>query len=296
MAFYHRAIKGDLEMLRNSTKRSGWFEISWRITRKCNYACPYCVIKNKNDEIDILRSYDQAEKINRLFDERKSPWAQLYITGGETTLLPLPDIIRECFNSRFLDMIRVTSNGTASVEFYRDLRKACEEKGYKLHLRISLHEMYVKDIEKFVKKAIESGADDINTVMNDSNYELLIKLEKEHPEIHFNHMVERKSGGALNTDRIKNVETHATSSFQINGECECSAGRTLTRINEDGKIGYCAHLMTIGNLSDDDYIEKVKKTWRVPFIRCSRESCPGCYAIYIKDLSKITFTELDRKK
>ena len=124
-----------------------YFSVTWRITTRCNYDCMYCPTE----------LHDSTGKIFTL-DKLKSYWESIYtkthqknlkykisFTGGEVTINKYFLAFLEWLNIHYGDnifQILVTTNGSASINYYRKLFK------YVSNISFSLHSEHV-DEKKF---------------------------------------------------------------------------------------------------------------------------------------------------
>jgi len=269
-----------------------FFEVSWKISEKCNMNCPYCVVKNKAQFPDAETIRRIAYKINELINIRKCNNSQVYITGGEPYLQDINEIIK-LWDSPYLRMVRITSNMSADKEKYLQTRAILKERGVKFLLRASYHN---GDFGQFVRKCSECQVDNINIVCNDENYEwYLNELNKfefdgnkyivvNNRIMMINWMVERLPGGGI-PDTVKNIPKKSRT-FSMENGCWCSAGWTTIRIEPFGDIKRCFSTEAEGNI-----LEEIK-TFPEKY-RCTRKTCSGCQNIFVYDESEIKYFHKD---
>jgi molybdenum cofactor biosynthesis enzyme MoaA len=129
--------------------------LTWMIGPRCNYDCMYCPTDWHDDssphpELDKLKLvwksfYNKTHSLNLPY--------KITFSGGEVTanksFLPLVEHIKNCEPAE----IFVTTNGSASLRYYKDLAKLVNG------ISFSVHSEHINE-EEFFKKVLE-----INTVM-----------------------------------------------------------------------------------------------------------------------------------
>ncbi len=280
-------------MLKCSPEEHPFFEVSWKISNKCNYNCPYCVrvLKEDDEKPDYIGI---ALLINEMFDSYRPENGQLYITGGEPMLWPIETLCDGVFNSPWLKLIRITSNMSLPKERYLLTRRILENKGKKFLLKGSLHQTTLESQKAFIEKCAECLCDTINIVCNDDNYAdylLLLQnynfdgnrtIEVNGRKIDINWMVERLTGGGV-SDRVKNIPRKSRTFSIANCGCLCSAGMSTIRVEPNGDLKLCASTPVIGNIKES-IPERINKPYH-----CTRKTCPGCYNIWVYDTENINF-------
>lgn len=137
------------EKIISVTPIKDYFSISWTLGSFCNYECMYCP-----EEL-----HDSTSKPHDL-ETLKQSWTNIYntskhtnlkykisFTGGEVTanksFLPFLEWLRDNFDC--VEQILVTSNGSASLNYYQKLCKSVES------LTLSTHSEFINEEEFFVK-------------------------------------------------------------------------------------------------------------------------------------------------
>ena len=128
------------------------FSITWMIGKFCNYECMYCP-EELHSNIASHHSLDTLKTSwMNIFDTTKHLGKKYKIcfTGGEVTanknFLPLVEWLRSEF-SDMINMILVTSNGSASLRYYTKLSDMIT------NLTLSTHSEFMDEAE-FFKKCI----------------------------------------------------------------------------------------------------------------------------------------------
>jgi MoaA/NifB/PqqE/SkfB family radical SAM enzyme len=113
------------------------FSITWTITNKCNYDCMYCP--------DFLHAGDHVYSLS----DMQSYWIDIFnkthhknlkykisFTGGEVTInkdfLPFVEWLRKNYKNH-IQMILLTTNGSASVNYYTKLFKSINNISFSFH-------------------------------------------------------------------------------------------------------------------------------------------------------------------
>lgn len=88
------------------------------ITSKCNFKCPYC--RGTNSDADI--SFEHAKNVVDLWADEGL--VNIRFSGGEpTTVKWLPELISYTSNKKTIKRIAISTNGSASTDYYIDLWK-----------------------------------------------------------------------------------------------------------------------------------------------------------------------------
>lgn len=125
------------------------FSVSWIAHIRCNYDCMYCPEDRHNDydalpSIDVLKS--QWNQIFAKTQHRNLPY-KLCFSGGEATInkdfIPFLEWLNQT-HGKYIQSIVLTSNGSASVNYYKKLF------GCLTHLSVSNHFEHVD--ERFFDK------------------------------------------------------------------------------------------------------------------------------------------------
>lgn len=129
------------------------FSVTWNIGTRCNYDCMYCPPSlhddhSKHAPLDLLQQRWQS-----IFNKtaHKNLLYKISFTGGEVTVnksfLPLLQWMRENYQDNIAKIL-VTSNGSASLNYYTRLYKLID------NLSLSFHSEHA-DEQKFLDLAIK---------------------------------------------------------------------------------------------------------------------------------------------
>lgn len=114
------------------------FSITWNTGIRCNYDCMYCPTES-HDSVSPYRTlsqlqnnwisvFDQTQKTNLKY--------KISFTGGEVTgnkhFLPFIKWLRENYN-QYLDKLIVTTNGSATYKYYKNLFECVDIISFSLH-------------------------------------------------------------------------------------------------------------------------------------------------------------------
>jgi MoaA/NifB/PqqE/SkfB family radical SAM enzyme len=108
-------------------------KIEWNLGKRCNYDCSYCpgeIHDNKSAHTDLRMLERTVDEIAKLKNPRIS------FTGGEPTVHPQFKKLL-AYTQRKVKWISVTTNGTRTIDFYREI---CRD--YIDYLVFSLHFEY----------------------------------------------------------------------------------------------------------------------------------------------------------
>lgn len=124
--------------------------LSWMLSRYCNYDCMYCPSAYHDKDPGTLYSLEiLQEKWQVFYNKTKHlnlPY-KIAITGGEPTanknFLPFIDWLKQ--NYQKIEDIIVTSNGSASTNYYKKLANYID------NLSLSFHSEFTDELEFFTK-------------------------------------------------------------------------------------------------------------------------------------------------
>lgn len=124
-----------------------YFSVSWMLGLRCNYDCMYCPPWEHNNfsphhNLETLQNawttiYEQTKHKNRRY--------KVSFTGGEVTANKYFLSFVQWLNSNYDTAILITTNGSASLKYYKEISKDL------LSISFSLHSEHVKEKEFFEK-------------------------------------------------------------------------------------------------------------------------------------------------
>lgn len=114
-----------------------YFSITWMLGSRCNYDCMYCPSEYHDTTsvpLDLATLKMSWKNIYEKSRRRNLPY-KISFTGGEVTanknFLPMVEWLRE--NYVEISMILVTTNGSASLNYYKKLSKLIEGLSFSTH-------------------------------------------------------------------------------------------------------------------------------------------------------------------
>lgn len=126
-----------------------YFSVTWMLGSRCNYDCMYCrpELHDMTSRPHDLETMQQVwRNIHEKTQHRGLPY-KINFTGGEVTanknFLPLIKWLRSAYND--VKMIVVTTNGSASLSYYKKLCSSIEA------ISFSTHSEYMNEQEFFSK-------------------------------------------------------------------------------------------------------------------------------------------------
>lgn len=114
-----------------------FFSLTWMLGSRCNYDCMYCPseLHDSTSRPHDLETMKQAWQNIYEKTKQKKLCYKISFTGGEVTanknFLPLIEWLRNNFKE--IQMILVTTNGTASQRYYEKLAKLVESISFSTH-------------------------------------------------------------------------------------------------------------------------------------------------------------------
>ena len=149
-----------------------FFTIAWMLGSRCNYDCMYCPtelhdLTSSPHDLDVLK--ETWQNIYNSTKDKKLLY-KIGFTGGEVTanknFLPLIKWLRSEFND--IATILLTSNGSASLNYYRKLSSMVES------ITFSTHSEFM-DEKAFFEKSIA-----INQIMTRPTKSFHVNIMNEH--------------------------------------------------------------------------------------------------------------------
>lgn len=131
------------------------YVIFWKITGKCNYKCPYCIVK---DSPEYINDFNEKEIINIITPRVKkiiesiNTKVCLDFSGGEATLVDLIKIIDQLSDAKNLDHFSLTTNGWRPLSWFEDLFKTVIKNNKYITIITSIHETEVNDLNELLTK------------------------------------------------------------------------------------------------------------------------------------------------
>jgi MoaA/NifB/PqqE/SkfB family radical SAM enzyme len=162
-------------MIKSYKNLNNLLSLSWQLTMKCNYHCPYCSQKESKNKF-IFLSQEEIEKIALRLKETiifNNIPVRIHLTGGEPTLYNLSNIIKILDN----DLIKnysITTNLSKDLVYYYKLSKVLKKQ---ISFSASLHETEC-DIEEFIKKANLIPNLKVYMVATETNQNVIEKVSK----------------------------------------------------------------------------------------------------------------------
>lgn len=140
----------------------------WRMTKWCNYRCPYCQQSKEvfPNESGILKD---AKTLNSVIEKSKKA-TNIEMLGGEISYFDLKKILN-VLDSKFIKTIKITSNLSNKLEVYKELAK-----DERVNLTGSMHVTQIKDPTAFFENA--KFAKSIKVVINPDNINTTIEFIK----------------------------------------------------------------------------------------------------------------------
>ncbi|SDB48924.1 Glycosyltransferase involved in cell wall bisynthesis [Desulfonatronum thiosulfatophilum] len=125
--------------------------VNWVLTRRCNYSCSYCTVKNnKNDFINFEKLKIAANNISNL----KNKKITITLTGGEPTIHPdyldLLEYIMSLKDDRIV--VNTLTNLSLPLSFYKKIVSSEIIDKSKINFGLSYHFEYAKP-DKFIANA-----------------------------------------------------------------------------------------------------------------------------------------------
>jgi MoaA/NifB/PqqE/SkfB family radical SAM enzyme len=251
------------------TPRPGF---EWVITRKCNYACPYCTPEKKKGALH--GSDGTVDAVLGFVSSLQESWL-VKLIGGEPFLHP-----------RFFEIctgivknghaLCLSTNFSVPLEALQRLVDICGDKLEYLHA--SFHESQVKDVSRFIEKAVRfketkrKGTRFIVTaVLLEDDFERLKKIEEKFKEsgVNFKFQI-RKEKGRYHT-YTEEIEAYLSGRLSKNIEkirgkdffgTLCHTGRLFFVIQADGNAVRCYNphpvYYRMGNVADGSFRRLVK--------------------------------------
>lgn len=128
------------------------FNITWMLGSRCNYDCMYCS-PDKHDMTSKPHDLETLQQVWRNIYEKSQDRGLRYrisFTGGEVTanknFLPLVRWLRSEYEA--IDMILISSNGSASLNYYQQLTQLVEAISFSVHSEHINEKEFFNKVEK----------------------------------------------------------------------------------------------------------------------------------------------------
>ena len=114
-----------------------YFSLTWMLGSRCNYDCMYCPVElhDSTSRPHDLETMQQTWKNIHSQTQHKNLSYKISFTGGEVTanknFLPLVKWLRN--NYSCIAMILLTTNGSASEQYYKNLSEHVESISFSTH-------------------------------------------------------------------------------------------------------------------------------------------------------------------
>jgi len=139
------------------------FVIHWFIGKRCNFDCSYCP-SMWHDKTSKDLSYDTLikawERIVIATQHKKDIKYNLSILGGEPTLnkdfLPFMRRLHTEYKDKIIEL-GVITNGTAKIEYYKELAKYCTWITFTIHSEFTNEKKFVNTLLEIKKYADQIG-------------------------------------------------------------------------------------------------------------------------------------------
>ena len=148
------------KIIRISPAEENLFLVSWIIHLNCNYDCMFCPPDRHSDETDMKSLEDLKRYWQEIF-EKTSHLNKLYklsISGGEPTvnknLIPFLEWLRSEY-SQYFKMIGITTNGSASAQYYLKLFSLVDFIAFSTHsehMQVDRFFDSAKELSKYAQK------------------------------------------------------------------------------------------------------------------------------------------------
>lgn len=152
------------------TPNDDCFSITWIITNKCNYSCMYCPsylhAGDRIHSLDQMQSY-WIDIFNKT--RHKNLKYKISFSGGEVTsnkdFLPFINWLRENYKD-YINMILLTTNGSASVNYYIKLFNIVDNISFSFHSEHANEKLFFDKMIKLKKTISHKNFMHIN-IMNE---------------------------------------------------------------------------------------------------------------------------------
>lgn len=114
-----------------------YFSLTWMVGSRCNYDCMYCptdLHDSTSQPHDLATMQKVWQNIHRKTQHKNLPY-KISFTGGEVTanknFLPLVEWLKTTYAD--IDMILLTTNGSANQRYYEKLAKIVDSISFSTH-------------------------------------------------------------------------------------------------------------------------------------------------------------------
>lgn len=114
------------------------FSITWNLGRRCNYDCMYCPVElhdSTSPHLSLTQLQSYWDNIVKNTQSKNLKY-KISFTGGEVTgnkdFVPFLKWLKEHYSNQ-IDQILITTNGSATYKYYRNLINLVDNISFSLH-------------------------------------------------------------------------------------------------------------------------------------------------------------------
>lgn len=134
--------------------------VKWRLTRDCNFACPYCIQRNCSRRgifFDAATDYNNclavADEVNRIIEEMIPQKINLQLVGGEVTIYSADKLMAllDKLPSQKIVSVQMTTNFHRETEYFERLSECLAQRSITLRVCASWHSEHLS-LTEYISK------------------------------------------------------------------------------------------------------------------------------------------------
>lgn len=211
--------------IKKNTGIENYFNLTYNVTKCCNYHCPYCMQGNKpkKDTNPILIERISKE-INKVICTLKQQGKNIdfHLIGGEVTIYDIKELILKNINLENIYRFSMVTNLSRSVNYYRELFEYLIENKVNIRIKASFHPTEISEEEFLDKiKKLKKYNIIVSLLITKEKFYNIYKFYKEllKNKIEVSVSVERENGVSINiaylTSEEKNIISKDKCKFHV---------------------------------------------------------------------------------
>jgi len=143
--------------IKKNSDIANYFNLTYNVTRSCNYHCPYCMqlkkpIKDTNPKLIELISKQINKTIKDLKQQGKN--IDFHLIGGEVSIYDIKNLILKNIDLSNIYRFSMVTNLSRSAEYYDELFKYLTDNNVEIRIKASFHPTETSK-EDFINKLLK---------------------------------------------------------------------------------------------------------------------------------------------
>lgn len=184
--------------IKKNSDIANYFNLTYNVTRSCNYHCPYCMqlkkpIKDTNPKLIELISKQINKTIKDLKQQGKN--IDFHLIGGEVSIYDIKNLILKNIDLSNIYRFSMVTNLSRSAEYYDELFKYLIDNNVDIRIKASFHPTET------------SKEDFFNKLLKLKKYNIIVSLLLTHVKLYdvydfYNKLIQNKINTSVSVERI----------------------------------------------------------------------------------------------